>query len=339
MIALRISLLNYCQKLRIRPFIWSRGSKPTSSLVIIAIETACTEEFLEYAQWLTLRQQLDRIIIDEAHLTITANIYRPSMEQLGWYIRNIKTQSVWLTATLPPIIQETFIEQNKLVRPTIIRVSTNRPNLQYIVYSIKDSTSLIEKVKAIIQQVKTTTKWFPNPSKDRIIVYCRTILEVTEVSEALNCSSYTSQSGTAEEKAEILTSWLQNSDQPVIVATGALGLGFDYPSIRIVIHMGPPTRLTDFSQESGRAGRDGNRAGSVIVLPRTWKPQLDQQLNPEEEAVQLYLSGKFCFRGVLSQFLDQPSDWCWCIASDYPCKVCQTPNTDPRPLGLRFNLE
>jgi hypothetical protein len=42
------------------------------------------------------------------------------MSQLGWYVRQIRTQTVWLTATLPPVMQEEFIEQNKLVRPTII---------------------------------------------------------------------------------------------------------------------------------------------------------------------------------------------------------------------------
>ena len=41
-------------------------------------------------------------IFDEGHLTITANDYRPYMAQLGWYIRQVRTQTVWLTATLPP---------------------------------------------------------------------------------------------------------------------------------------------------------------------------------------------------------------------------------------------
>jgi hypothetical protein len=52
------------------------------------------------------RQVLDRIVVDESQLTITVNEYRPCMSQLGWYIRQVRTQTVWLTATLPPVMQE-----------------------------------------------------------------------------------------------------------------------------------------------------------------------------------------------------------------------------------------
>jgi superfamily II DNA helicase RecQ len=96
-------------------------------------EAVCTESFLEYAHLLANRQQLDRIVIDECHLTITANDYRECMSQLGWYVWQIKTQTVWLIATLPPIIQDDFIKHNKLVRPRIIRESTNRLNIKYMV--------------------------------------------------------------------------------------------------------------------------------------------------------------------------------------------------------------
>lgn len=55
------------------------------------------------------------------------------MLQLGWYVRQIRTQTVWLTATLPPSMQVSFFEQNKLVRPHVVRESTNRPNIRYLV--------------------------------------------------------------------------------------------------------------------------------------------------------------------------------------------------------------
>ena len=71
-------------------------------------------------------------MIDEGYLTITTSDYCPCMAQLGWYIRQIRTQTVWLTATLPPAIQELFIMHNKLVKPRIIRES-NRPNIKYLV--------------------------------------------------------------------------------------------------------------------------------------------------------------------------------------------------------------
>ena len=76
----------------------------------------------------------------------------------------------------------------------------------------------------------------------------------------------------------------------MIVATSALGIGFDYPHIRWVIHVDAPDKVTSFSQESGRAGRDGGKASSVVLLSATWKPRVDQGLTPDEEAMQLYLT-------------------------------------------------
>ncbi|KAK4206480.1 hypothetical protein QBC37DRAFT_300715, partial [Rhypophila decipiens] len=50
---------------------------------------------------------------------------------LGSYVRQIRTQTVWLTATLPPVREDDFVGQNMLVRPRLIRESTNRPNIRY----------------------------------------------------------------------------------------------------------------------------------------------------------------------------------------------------------------
>jgi hypothetical protein len=40
-----------------------------------------------------------------------------------------------------------------------------------------------------------------------------------------------SKSGTEEEKAIIISGWLDNRDQPVIIAISTLGIGFDYSHI------------------------------------------------------------------------------------------------------------
>lgn len=76
----------------------------SASLVIVSAEAACTQGFLEYCHLQVSKQKLGRIIIDESHLTFTASDYRLCMAQLGWYVRQVRTQTVWLTATLPPVM-------------------------------------------------------------------------------------------------------------------------------------------------------------------------------------------------------------------------------------------
>jgi superfamily II DNA helicase RecQ len=271
MVALRGDMLRRFHLVGIQPLIWSVDCRRSASLVIVSAEAACTQGFLEYAHTLVRQQKLDRIVLDESHLTITANDYRPCMSQLGWYVRQIRTQTVWLTATLPPIMQEEFIEHNKLVRPRIIRESTNRPNIKYMVSLETGLGTLAEKAANLVREYWPKREIF-DPSQDKIIIYCRTRKEAAMLADVLKCPSYTSESGSEEEKAAILSKWLANKDQPVIVATSALGIGFDYPHVRWVIHVDAPEKVTAFSQESGRAGRDGRKASSIILLSgsRSW---------------------------------------------------------------------
>lgn len=63
---------------------------------------------------------------------------------------------------------------------------------------------------------------------------------ICRLGELLGCLTYTSKSGSEDEKAAILRVWLGRAEQPAIVATGALGVGFDYLFVRWVIHVDTP---------------------------------------------------------------------------------------------------
>ncbi|WKT54183.1 Helicase superfamily 1/2, ATP-binding domain [Fusarium oxysporum f. sp. vasinfectum] len=265
-VALSGNMLGRLDKVALKHYIWHPGSRRSAPIVIVSAEAACTESFLEYANQLCSRQQLDRIVVDECHLTITAGSYRRSMSQLAWHVRQIRTQTIWLTATLPPVYQELFIEHNKLVRPHVIRESTNRPNIRYIMRREYGPGSLCKRAVRLMQSCLTRTDLFFERGRDKVIIYCLTKELMAELAEMLSCPSYTADSGTAEEKQAILERWLADINSPVIMATSALGPGFNHPYIRYIIHIGAPVLLTDFSQESGRAGQDGKRAESIVLL-------------------------------------------------------------------------
>jgi superfamily II DNA helicase RecQ len=126
------------------------------------------------------------------------------MAQLGWYVRQIRTQTVWLTATLPPVMQEEFIEHNKLVKPRIIRESANRPNIKYIVSLETGISTLVERAANLVRAYWPRKEVF-NHSRDKIIIYCRTREQVALLADLLQCPLYTSESGSEEEKAAILS--------------------------------------------------------------------------------------------------------------------------------------
>lgn len=109
-----------------------------------------------------------------------------------------------MIATLPPVLQERFIKHNKLVKPQIIRESTNRPNIRYVVTYEKGAGTLVKKAARLVQSCWPREDLFDH-CQDKIILYCQTREDMAQLAGLLGCPSYTSKSGTEEEKQAIIT--------------------------------------------------------------------------------------------------------------------------------------
>ena len=190
-VALRGSMLAQLAKMGgPRAIVWSPGETRSGPLVLVSAEAACTMGFLEYAQRLELRQVLDRIVVDECHLTVTAT-FRRSMQRLGQFVRQVRTQTVWLTATLPPEVEPAFIRHNLLVRPRIVRESTNRANIRYSVrrYEGPGGGGLCARAAELVRPLEAMihTASVDGGAGARIIVYSQTIELMQELADALGC--------------------------------------------------------------------------------------------------------------------------------------------------------
>lgn len=114
-----------------------------------------------------------------------------------------------------------------------------------------------------------------------------------------------------------------------------------------MINVNEPDSLITFAQESGRAGRDGTKAYSVIFLPTNWQARpleeemegsygcemYDARLRKERDrqAMHRYLNGKQCYRTSLSEYLDLPQHRRWCMAEDIPCDICLVSHEETIP--------
>jgi ATP-dependent DNA helicase RecQ len=64
----------------------------------------------------------------------------------------------------------------------------------------------------------------------------------------------------------VLEQRLRTNDVKALVATSALGMGFDKPDLGFVLHLGAPSSPVAYYQQVGRAGRATDRA-DVVLLP------------------------------------------------------------------------
>ena len=101
------------------------------------------------------------------------------------------------------------------------------------------------------------------------IIYTLTVAAAREVAEFLRdrghlVVSYTGQDEHAQREAAEAA--LLGNEVKALVATSALGMGFDKPDLGFIVHLGAPQSPISYYQQIGRAGRGVDRA-DVIALP------------------------------------------------------------------------
>ena len=87
--------------------------------------------------------------------------------------------------------------------------------------------------------------------------------------EYIGSSFYRGEIRSTEEKVVRLKEWvIRESGSLFLACTTAARARVNYPHVRWVVHIEDPYGLIDFTQESGRGRRDGELAGSTVLMKR-----------------------------------------------------------------------
>jgi hypothetical protein len=249
---------------------------------------------------------------------------------------------VYLSATLPPQTEPEIMSIMKTAVEDvhIFRAPTSRPNIEYSVIEYEEDEMGRGDIQAVYRLIEQKLDEYPSPAK--IIVYSSSIATTQKLSEALDCHAYYRDVGDPRVKDEIRKEW-ECANGRVVIATNAFGLGIDRPDVRVVVHIGPIYQMRNYGQESGRAGRDGQRAQAIVLMPAGKQEALQKsceqaQRQPvkirgamtekekrwiEQQKVDRFLSGGRCRRIYLDGEMDGRMDRVRCEEGEERCDVCQ----------------
>jgi ATP-dependent DNA helicase RecQ len=216
-------------------------------LLYVAPERFSNERFIQ-----KLRQlKIALMVIDEAHcISEWGHNFRPDYLKLARTARSLGIQRVLtLTATATPAVAADICREFGIAADAFIHTGFYRPNLTLLVTPCRSN----EQIDFLLLRLKDRPR---GPT----IVYVtlqRTAETVADVLCKKGFPARAYHAGLPNEERDTVQDWFMESPDAIVVATIAFGMGIDKSDIRYVYHYNLAKSLENYSQEIGRAGRDG----------------------------------------------------------------------------------
>ena len=274
--------------------VMSRARSGELKILMISVERLKNERFRHFIA----QVPISLLVVDEAHcISEWGHNFRPDYLKLPDYQREFNIpQTLLLTATATPQVIADMQAKFAIEPNDVVTTGFYRPNLTLSVEPIPGR----DKRRRLVQ-------WLGERAGQPTIVYVTLQKTAEFVAAHLAQSGIPAQAyhaGLPHDKRESIQRQFMDGRLNCIVATIAFGMGIDKSDIRNVVHFDLPKSIENYSQEIGRAGRDGAESQCLVLANRDSLNVLENFVygdTPEREGI----------RRVLEDLLNARNDGQW----------------------------
>jgi ATP-dependent DNA helicase RecQ len=215
----------------------------------------------DYFKDILKKININFFVIDEAHC----------VSEWGHEFRDDYRKLSSLKSDFPNIPIAAFTATaTKSVEDDIVRTLQIDPN-NTLKGKIQRKNLIIRAQKRMGNGKDQIMKFLKTHNEECGIVYCFTRKETEQLSSFLNERGFSTlayHAGLGANQRDEIFSKFKNEEIKIIVATIAFGMGIDKGNIRFVLHTSMPKTLENYSQEIGRAGRDGLKSDVLLLYSK-----------------------------------------------------------------------